>query len=176
MSRKPQHSHPGARAAGFLSKRMGTVRRGGGPPRRGQISGTKGTPQAERPSAAMISRSTGAGFMRTVLACAPAICAGSLRSSLAATNARRKAPEQRPAPRGRTAPLTHGPAHKYIYLTRSCRSAAKAETPARTATALLKSRPKKPFEAHQAGAVLLRRREKYPLTQGDPLRLDTLYR
>ena len=141
MSREPQRSHPGARAAGFLSKRMGNVRRGGGPPRRGQISGTNGTPQAERPSATTIIRSTCAGFMRTVLACAPAICAGSLRSSLAATSAHRKAPEQRPAPRGRTAPRAHDPAQKYIHLTGSCRSAATVETPARTATDLLKSRP-----------------------------------
>ena len=98
MSRELQHSHPGTyRRVSVDADGESPARRG--PARRGQISGTKGTPQAESPSAATIIRNMGAGFMRTVLACAPAVCPGSLRRSLAAPGLRCKATRQRPLPR-----------------------------------------------------------------------------
>ena len=91
------------------SKRIGRV--GVGARTRGcQISGTKGTPQAERPSAARINRMMRAGVMGSVLACAPVIgpgCFACQRSSRGHASQSRTANTPAMLPHG-TAPAVQG--------------------------------------------------------------------
>jgi len=173
MSREPQHSHPGTyrRVSVDANRKCPALR---GPARRGQIIGTKGTPQAERPRAATIIRNMSAGFMRTVLACAPAVCPGSLRRSLAAPGLRCKATRQRRLPR------RHGPAPararvvKDISLAESLRPAP-GWPPLHERRQARRIAPNWPDQRRKTGAALLRCRARIPLTQGDPSRLDTSY-